>query len=382
MRIAHVGFFGKNASNGVMQCIYHMAKIQNELGHEVYVYEFSSNSTICYREEENIKIISFPHPKLHGFVINDDVKTYLRENKDAIDLFHLHSVYMPINIAVSNCLSVPYVVTPHGAYAPRNRNKTYVSRIKKGVFDFLFEKKYLKRAKGIHVLTEFERGVIEKSFGITKGVFVCPNGIESQINILRKNKSYYKITFLGRLDISQKGLDILCKGVKEYYDRHGISNKFKISLVGPNDNNIHETLNAMINRMNIRDYIEVFGPVYEEQKQELLSNSDIFIHTSRWEGMPISVLEALSYSIPVIVSEETNISDYVKNYNAGWVIEDLTPKSIADVLEVIDNFDINLISKNAYVLAKEEFSWVKNVKNLVKQYENILNNEVIKDKLR
>lgn len=55
-----------------------MAKIQNELGHEVYVYEFSSNSTICYREEENIKIISFPNPKLHGFVINDDVKTYSR----------------------------------------------------------------------------------------------------------------------------------------------------------------------------------------------------------------------------------------------------------------------------------------------------------------
>lgn len=50
-----------------------------------------------------------------------------------------------------------------------------------------------------------------------------------------------------------------------------------------------------------------FGPVYKEQKQELLSNSDIFIHTLRWEGMPISVLEVLSHSIPVIVSEETNI---------------------------------------------------------------------------
>lgn len=57
--------------------------------------------------------------------------------------------------------------------------------------------------------------------------------------------------FLGILDILQKSLDILFKGGKEYSARYGISNKFKISLVGPNDNNIHETLNAMINRMNI-----------------------------------------------------------------------------------------------------------------------------------
>ncbi|MBD2508806.1 glycosyltransferase [Nostoc muscorum FACHB-395] len=55
---------------------------------------------------------------------------------------------------------------------------------------------------------------------------------------------------------------------------------------------------------------------------------DLLIHTFRFEGHPIAVLEALSYGIPCLLTPGTNIAGEVEAAGAGWSVED-TPAAIA-----------------------------------------------------
>ena len=60
-------------------------------------------------------------------------------------------------------------------------------------------------------------------------------------------------------------------------------------------------------------------------------NSDMFILTSRHEGFPMSILEALSYGLPVLITKGTNMTDLVHKASAGWTCE-TDPIEIAKTL--------------------------------------------------
>ena len=64
--------------------------------------------------------------------------------------------------------------------------------------------------------------------------------------------------------------------------------------------------------------VSINGPVFDNEKKEVLLNASFFIHTSRFEGMPMSVLEALSYGIPCLVTQGSNMREDVCRFNAGW----------------------------------------------------------------
>jgi glycosyltransferase involved in cell wall biosynthesis len=53
----------------------------------------------------------------------------------------------------------------------------------------------------------------------------------------------------------------------------------------------------------------------------LLRRASLFVHTSRWDGLPFSVLEALAAGRPVLVTPGTNTSEYVRSAAAGEVVE-------------------------------------------------------------
>ena len=73
------------------------------------------------------------------------------------------------------------------------------------------------------------------------------------------------------------------------------------------------------------------GAIYGEGKLEQFVKCDYFIHTSRYEGMPMAVLEALSFGIPCIVTDKTNMEEIINEANGGFV----TNSSINDVRNTI-----------------------------------------------
>ena len=45
------------------------------------------------------------------------------------------------------------------------------------------------------------------------------------------------------------------------------------------------------------------------------------MHLSRWEGLPLAVVEAMAAQLPVVVTAATNVGDLVATYGAGWVVD-------------------------------------------------------------
>ena len=110
------------------------------------------------------------------------------------------------------------------------------------------------------------------------------------------------------------------------------------------------TSDEMYVKDNMMENGEYIGPVYGEEKQKQLAKCDYFIHTSRYEGMPMAVLEALSYGIPCIVTTETNMEDIISGSNGGFVSQ----CNIDAVKEAI----VKAIANNGTVQVNTE--WLKN----------------------
>ena len=98
--------------------------------------------------------------------------------------------------------------------------------------------------------------------------------------------------------------------------------KFHINFYG-NENDVDvERLKQDLTSISHGSYM---GGVYGDNKVKVLLDTDIFILTSRYEGMPMGVLEAWSYGIPCILSDGTNMINSDTLENSYWKVS-LDPK--------------------------------------------------------
>ena len=115
------------------------------------------------------------------------------------------------------------------------------------------------------------------------------------------------------------------------------------------------------------------GPVIDEEKKNVLLNTDIFIQTSRFEGMPMGILEALSYGIPSIVTTGTTLSDFVEKYNAGYHCE-TSAEGIAEAIEkaVLERSKLTELSQDAKKLIEENFLWESVASDAISKYKKLI----------
>ena len=110
------------------------------------------------------------------------------------------------------------------------------------------------------------------------------------------NRSGSTRDYLGRSAGSHQGLDILLRA---------LAHRTEVLWVAAGDGEERETLQAMARELGVSVHLP--GNISAEQREALLSESDLFIQPSvslnqRQEGTPVAVLEALSAGVPVIAS--------------------------------------------------------------------------------
>lgn len=269
---------------------------------------------------------------------------------------------------------IPYIIIPRSELT---KNAQKRKRIKKTIGNMCYFKRFAKKASGIQFLSLQEKK--ESGEKWNKNNFIISNGIDipssKKINF---SKEKINASYIGRYEIYQKGLDILIDAISNLQTDLRNSN-FVLNMYGVDQEKTLEILRKKIIEDNISDLIKINNPVYSKEKKEALLNTDIFILTSRFEGMPMGVIEALAYGIPCLVTKGTNMSEDVNNYNAGWTC-DTSTKKIEEQLEKIisekDKFPI--FGDNARKLS-EKYSWKRIAQITHLEFERILkNNKSIK----
>lgn len=264
---------------------------------------------------------------------------------------------------------IPYIIVPRCSLTKDALNK---KKIKKFIANQFFYKNFLKKALAIQYLTNNERE--ESGLKWNKNNIVIPNGINIP-NIVKKfNKDKIECSFIGRIDIYHKGLDMLlevCSKIKEKLEE----NNYFISIYGDGNKKDVQKLLYEIKSNGLEKNIEYKGPIYDKEKENVLKKTDIFILTSRFEGLPMGILEALSYGIPVLVTKGTNMADIIDEYEAGWSSDTTVDGIIKILTEAINSKKELKYKKEQCIKLAKIFSWEEIAKNTHEILLNLINKD-------
>ncbi|GIP39897.1 glycosyl transferase family 1 [Paenibacillus sp. J31TS4] len=364
MKVLHIAWLDNNKSNGVSvivpghvksQCIYSTVALLN-------------CSKIDIRNKEDVVGYTY-------FSLDDcpdgNISKILGFEKPDIVIFH--GIYFFYYFRAAKYLieqSIPYVITPHGSLTNSAQLK---KKYKKIVGNFLFFNYFIKNASALQYLTEREK---EDSLDFNINSFVCGNAIElGAIEVTRglKNDNSFNISYLGRLDPYHKGIDILleaCNRISSFMR----GNNIKLFINGPDDNGGRKKIGNIINKYNLEDIVTLGDALYDDQKRKKLCESDLFVLTSRFEGQPLAVLEALSLGVPVLLTPGTNMADDIEKYKCGWKA-DFSVDGIAE--QIINAYrarsERELYTKNALKYIADKYSWSNVSRRAIEEYEKIVN---------
>lgn len=140
--------------------------------------------------------------------------------------------------------------------------------------------------------------------------------------------------FLGRLS-DEKGFFDLMDATALIC--HRVPN-FKLRCGGEGDMNI---VTSYIEKLGIQQAVDLLGWVGEDERRELLYSSAIFVLPSYVEGLPMSVIEAMSMGVPVVASKVGGVPDVIDDGNDGRLIRPGDVAGIADaVIALLEDNDM------------------------------------------
>ncbi len=286
------------------------------------------------------------------------------------DLLHVHGIWLDSQWAAMNRQNksgTPVVVSPRGmldSWAVQN------SSWKKRIVEKLFAHEALERATCIHALCRSEADAI-RQYGLENPVALIPNGVvlpaleEERL----ETSSTKRLLFLGRIH-PKKGLRELLLAWKTVSREMG----WKLVIAGWDDGGYEAGLKHLAAELQLEQSVEFCGSVYGEEKDRLLRSVDAFILPSFSEGLPMSVLEAWSYGLPVVMTDHCNLPE---GFSAGAAVRvEPDPDSIAQGLmqfAALSNEVRADIGRKGRVLVEEKFSWTSIAERMLSVYDWCLN---------
>jgi len=264
-------------------------------------------------------------------------------------------------------LKIPYVIIPRSALT---RKAQQSKSLKKRIGNMLYFNSMINKSAAIQYLTKEEKRESEKQWKVNS--FVIPNGIYPQ-NKVRTDFSTHgiKASYIGRIEIYQKGLDLLLDAIVALKSELR-SVGFTLDLYGPNREGAVEYLENVIVQNEVGDIVRLHDGVFGVDKAQVFFNTDVFIMTSRFEGHPMGLIEALSYGIPCVTTQGTYMAEKIVEYDAGWGAENEL-ESIKDALRSMtrDKTRLGEKGRNALELSAT-YSWEKLASQSHRIFENII----------
>jgi glycosyltransferase involved in cell wall biosynthesis len=294
-----------------------------------------------------------------------------------LDVLHTHGLWMYPSIASLMWVrrhGRPYIVSPHGMLDKWALNNSYW---KKRAARLLYEDAHLRGANCLHALCLAEYEAI-RGFGLKNPVCVIPNGINLPDRQTIPPPAWRKrvpennriLLYLGRLH-PKKGLASLLRAWRRAY-ACAEAKSWALVIAGWDQGGHEAELKELANNFGIRSVYFV-GPQFEEAKQASYACADAFVLPSISEGLPMTVLEAWSYRLPVMITPACNLPEA---FDVGTSIQiEPIEESIAEGLAKLfrmDNGSRIEMGQRGYELAAQRFSWPRIAQEMMTVYRWVL----------
>lgn len=375
--VVHVGNYDPDALDGVSTTVVGQcnALIKSGTPIEVWTFRCGLHEVETQQMPNGLRVHLLPryrNPFLAAMALPAATRTWIAKHLPNVRLFHLHSVFSPQNNRVA-ALGVPYGVTPNGGWGPSviHGRRSLMKRM----WITLFEKSLWRNAAFVQAVSRNETTDLE-SLGVASTTVLIPNGTTIAPRIDPVEPSVRQWLFLGRLAVDQKGLDLLLQAYASA--KKDGANLPRLVLAGPDFRDGLHSLKALAKKLAIETDVEFPGPVTGDSKTALWKASEAFVHTSRWEGLPLSILEALGQGIPCLVTPETGLADWMEANECGWRVNGDVP-SIARTLSSLSAEPrlIKTKAANTKPAVTRDFSWEAIARKLLDAYSRDLPRKLI-----
>lgn len=178
---------------------------------------------------------------------------------------------------------------------------------------------------------------------------IIPNGVSEEAFSQKVKVGNYAF-FIGRIDIVQKGLDLLTSALQKIHKDLGI----KVVIAGNGPKEEEKKLKLLIKNKKLENIVSFVGRVDGPKKTNLIANSMFGIYPSRFEDFPLVPLEFSSHKKPLVCFDIKGLA---------WVPEDVSIKAIP--------FDVNSLAKAITLMVtdrKLRSELIKNTRPFAKRY--------------
>ena len=408
-------------AGGLFESVRAMGKGLSELGVGVSVYGLRDQN--WGRDEKawdplRARAFSFIGPRALGWSPEMDAAL----DEECPDVVALQGLWQYSSIATRRQWrrrGVPYVISPRGMldkWALAN------SRWKKALAAWVFENAVLRDAACLHALCESEADAM-RAYGLRQRIEVVPNGVELPAEPAGDRRSKIgdrvgrrRLVFLGRIH-PKKGLVGLIRAWAALRNSPSAIRDFaewELVVAGWDQGGHEGELKGLCGELGLRiadrgalmaeqnspatsyslpvtapevplldserstlDSAEVlfFGPAFEEEKKALLRSAEAFILPSYSEGLPMSVLEAWSYGLPVVMTPECNLPE---GFASGAALEirnsEMGNAKWDGLRELIEMPGAQrcAIGMRGRRLVEDKFTWPKVAARMKEIYESLL----------
>lgn len=318
MRVGLLTASASRQAGGLFWSVRSLAKQFQSQGVQVQVF----SGRDAYSEEDStawgavsLQILATTWPGSFGFAPGLR-KRLLAEDAD---LLHTQGLWMYPSVAAGSWgrrTGNPWLVSPRGMLDPWAIGN---ARWKKRLAGLVYENRHLRGAACLHALCEAEAEAF-RAYGLTNPVAVIPNGVElpefpaEPVNpgwAMELPKGARVLLFLGRLH-PKKGLPALLEAWAQVSSSTDVP--WFLVIAGWDQNGHRAEMERLVASLGIEGSVRFVGPQFGEQKAASLQRADAFVLPSLSEGLPMAVLEAWAYRLPVIMTPQCNLPE---GFDAG-----------------------------------------------------------------
>ena len=179
------------------------------------------------------------------------------------------------------------------------------------------------------------------------------------------DQGYFLVGNVGRLT-EQKGFKYFIESMPLVLKQHP---KTKFVIIGSGE--LEDELKREAQELNVAKSIIWLG--YRNDVQNLMSQLDLIVLSSLWEGLPLTPIEAFSVGIPVVGTAVDGTVEEIDNSRNGYLINSRSSKDIGKIIILfIKEKNKIILSNNAFLTFKKEFSFDIFKSKIIKYYRRLL----------
>lgn len=330
-----------------------------EKGNMVIAYNRKKKGTKKIENYKGVKIITIPtiEKKSTDAIVYSFLAT-VHALFCKYDVIHYHGIGPSLMLIISRIFGKRVVVTVHGLNYKTPKWKGLGAKMMK-----LGEKITAKYANEIIVLSKEQQNYFKKQYG--RNTTYIPNGVtineQLKPNIIFKKWGLKKngyILFLSRI-VPGKGLEYLIDSYKK------IETDLPLIIAGGTEY-VGDFYDEVCQKVKQDKRIKMIGFVNGDLLNELYSNARLFVFPSEAEGMPVCLLEALSYNTPCVVSDIPENVEIGKEY-----VQYFKSKDTNDLKDKMEKMLKKTKNDDSRKYVSEYFSWDKIIEQTYEIYEKV-----------